>query len=254
MAHKSTANGAFQYETLPTRTSIRLLDVLPPATGGVIHCHIRTVDLQQDPKPVFTAVSYEWTDPFPDNSAASAQQSASLCTENTDLRKILIDGARLNIGSNLWKFLDSLGRSELAHNSTYGGLSGPTSQDRPPANSIFFGLWADAICINQGDVLEKNHQVQYMKSIYSNAKRVVIWLGLKTGCSEFMTLVGFQSRVAALVRSKLRTQTGNATERAKVELPDYEVLELIDLREGSTNELTEVDNAIGASTRGYGLA
>jgi hypothetical protein len=38
-------------------------------------------------------------------------------------------------------------------------------------------LWADAICINQSDDEEKGSQVQSMRSIYSQAKRTLIWLG-----------------------------------------------------------------------------
>ncbi|OCL07959.1 HET-domain-containing protein [Glonium stellatum] len=38
-------------------------------------------------------------------------------------------------------------------------------------------LWIDAICINQKDFKEKNHQIPLMGSIYAQAKRVVIWLG-----------------------------------------------------------------------------
>ena len=38
-------------------------------------------------------------------------------------------------------------------------------------------IWADAICINQADDAEKSHQVPMMGSIYSLARRVVVWLG-----------------------------------------------------------------------------
>lgn len=38
-------------------------------------------------------------------------------------------------------------------------------------------LWADAICINQEDTEERNHQVQLMRIIYSKATKVLIWLG-----------------------------------------------------------------------------
>jgi len=38
-------------------------------------------------------------------------------------------------------------------------------------------FWIDAICINQTSVLEKNHQLPLMRSIYSQAERVVMWLG-----------------------------------------------------------------------------
>jgi hypothetical protein len=44
-------------------------------------------------------------------------------------------------------------------------------------------LWIDAICIDQQNVGERNHQVSQMGEIYSNAQRVVIWLGLASADS-----------------------------------------------------------------------
>jgi len=38
-------------------------------------------------------------------------------------------------------------------------------------------VWADAICINQGNTQERNLQVQKMSSIYQKANEVAIWLG-----------------------------------------------------------------------------
>lgn len=38
-------------------------------------------------------------------------------------------------------------------------------------------IWIDAICINQADNTEKEHQIQSMAKIYSQASRVVVWLG-----------------------------------------------------------------------------
>jgi hypothetical protein len=38
-------------------------------------------------------------------------------------------------------------------------------------------LWVDAICINQTDDNEKEHQIQFMAAIYAKASRVIIWLG-----------------------------------------------------------------------------
>lgn len=38
-------------------------------------------------------------------------------------------------------------------------------------------LWIDAICINQRDENEKAHQVRRMRQNYSNATRVLVWLG-----------------------------------------------------------------------------
>jgi hypothetical protein len=38
-------------------------------------------------------------------------------------------------------------------------------------------LWIDAVCIDQQNVAERNHQVQQMALIYQQAKRVLVWLG-----------------------------------------------------------------------------
>ncbi|KUJ08711.1 HET-domain-containing protein, partial [Mollisia scopiformis] len=38
-------------------------------------------------------------------------------------------------------------------------------------------VWIDAICVNQEDLNERSQQVQLMREIYSQAWRVVVWLG-----------------------------------------------------------------------------
>ncbi|KAJ1323673.1 HET domain-containing protein [Microdochium nivale] len=38
-------------------------------------------------------------------------------------------------------------------------------------------IWADAICINQTDLDEKSHQIRLMSRVYSQATKVVCWLG-----------------------------------------------------------------------------
>jgi hypothetical protein len=38
-------------------------------------------------------------------------------------------------------------------------------------------LWADAICIDQDNLKERNHQIRLMTKIYSSAKQVLVWLG-----------------------------------------------------------------------------
>ncbi|PMD63545.1 HET-domain-containing protein [Hyaloscypha bicolor E] len=38
-------------------------------------------------------------------------------------------------------------------------------------------LWVDAICINQRDNQEKNHQVSLMSQVFRNATTVLVWLG-----------------------------------------------------------------------------
>ncbi|KAJ3552316.1 hypothetical protein NPX13_g11146 [Xylaria arbuscula] len=45
-------------------------------------------------------------------------------------------------------------------------------------------VWADAICINQTDDVEKGHQVQMMSRIYKHAVLVVAWLGVESEDSD----------------------------------------------------------------------
>jgi hypothetical protein len=42
-------------------------------------------------------------------------------------------------------------------------------------------LWLDSICIDQGDTLERGHQVGMMYEIYANTVRNLIWLGPDDG-------------------------------------------------------------------------
>jgi hypothetical protein len=43
--------------------------------------------------------------------------------------------------------------------------------------------WADGVCINQQDTIERNHQVQLMGHIYKTAEQVFVWLGDDPTCS-----------------------------------------------------------------------
>ncbi|KAF1996060.1 heterokaryon incompatibility, partial [Amniculicola lignicola CBS 123094] len=47
-------------------------------------------------------------------------------------------------------------------------------------------MWIDALCINQEDMQERNHQVQLMGPIYANATKVVIWLGPSADNSDYV--------------------------------------------------------------------
>lgn len=38
-------------------------------------------------------------------------------------------------------------------------------------------LWIDAVCINQDDLEERNHQVALMVDVYSNTSLCLVWLG-----------------------------------------------------------------------------
>ena len=87
----------------------------------------------------YSCVSYRWGDPDP------------TC-------EIEINGESFAVRQNLFNFL-SIVREDA-------------SRDASPE-----AYWIDAICIDQTDILERNHQVAQMGQIFSNATSVHIWLG-----------------------------------------------------------------------------
>ena len=81
---------------------------------------------------------------------------------STEPRKqILINGGRFYVRLNLWKFLD---------------LARWRNETQP--------IWIDAICIDQDNIEERNHQVQMMGDIYRSATEVLVWLGEGEGGIE----------------------------------------------------------------------
>jgi hypothetical protein len=70
-------------------------------------------------------------------------------------KSILINGQLFTARQNLFDFLD-MARQTIVTTMTY---------------------WIDALCINQENVLERNHQVAQMGDIYSRAVCVYVWLG-----------------------------------------------------------------------------
>ncbi|KAM0806454.1 heterokaryon incompatibility protein-domain-containing protein, partial [Usnea florida] len=45
-------------------------------------------------------------------------------------------------------------------------------------------LWVDALCIDQGNTEERNHQVSLMDAIYSKSRGVLSWLGEQSETSH----------------------------------------------------------------------
>jgi hypothetical protein len=76
----------------------------------------------------------------------------------TDVRQITVDGKTVEVRKNLWDFLYQ--QSSLISQSKR--------------------FWIDALCIDQSNVNERNHQVNLMKDIYVGAEEVYVWLGSKS--------------------------------------------------------------------------
>lgn len=80
---------------------------------------------------------------------------------NSFTHNIIVNGVKLSVADNLYSFL----------------------QHRQETNQCI-DLWVDAICINQNDLLEKNHQIPMMNMIYMRASELIIWLGPPSSDSE----------------------------------------------------------------------
>ncbi|KAH8783001.1 heterokaryon incompatibility protein-domain-containing protein [Diaporthe sp. PMI_573] len=55
-------------------------------------------------------------------------------------------------------------------------------------------LWVDAVCIDQSNLLERNHQVQQMRDIFSAASETVIYLGPQDGGNTGLSAWNFLER------------------------------------------------------------
>lgn len=60
-------------------------------------------------------------------------------------------------------------------------------------------LWIDALCIDQSELKEKNHQVASMGDIFQNAWRVIVWLGHHKGAA--VTIISLLEILKAGVQS-----------------------------------------------------
>jgi hypothetical protein len=138
----SNANG-FAYPPIYLRhpAAFRLLDLHPGDEGDRIKCTlrqaIRTTNVRWG-RMCYSALSYTWGNE-PAVIPITVNESTFFVT--------------LNLATAL---------QGLRNSPEFGGKR---------------TLWIDAICINQGDVNERNHQVAQMQEIYSGAQEVIVWLG-----------------------------------------------------------------------------
>ncbi|KAF2028294.1 hypothetical protein EK21DRAFT_114062 [Setomelanomma holmii] len=74
-------------------------------------------------------------------------------------RELRIDGKSFNAFANLAHAIEE----------TYRHCRGTSGNEEPM-------IWADQICINQSDLLERSHQVSFMQKVYENACAVTVCL------------------------------------------------------------------------------
>ena len=144
---RTIPNDYSRYSPLnPLAKEIRLIKLHPGTKEDDITCSLIQVSLLDSPR--YEAISYCWGDlgeirsikvEYLDSSAEPCDltRTSSDQTENE-----LFD---FNIAASLHDFLSRI-----------------RNQHEPRF------LWADAICINQGDKSERSHQVNFMRTVYEN--------------------------------------------------------------------------------------
>ena len=134
----------YTYQPLDySKGEIRLLELQPGEPGSAIEFYLHVVSL--DERPLYEAVSYVWGNQY-------TTKPVYVLQSNSNGQEV--HAAPLNVTVNL--------ESALCHL-------------RYPDESRM--LWADAICINQNENVEKGAQVQRMGEIFEIAARVCVWLG-----------------------------------------------------------------------------
>ena len=149
---------------------IRLLTIQPGTTESPIHCSLKLSLLDHanhdDQSTRTLTENYaHFSSVFHPQVAGfklPAYEALSYTWGDDDSKLgITVDGQYLGVNSNLHNALRHL-----------------RYHDRPRT------IWVDAVCLNQNDETEKQHQIPIMHLIYAQAVRVVVWLGAHSSDSD----------------------------------------------------------------------
>ena len=136
---KSLPRAPFSYKSLSQKDSIRLLLVQPALSDDtIIRCSLIHTTLSE--------CKYEILENYIALSYTWGNMNRS--------KWILIDDMEHSVTDNLYSALQDI-------------------RDR----TRVLRLWADAICINQHDEMEKMQQISFMADIFSVARVTIIYLG-----------------------------------------------------------------------------
>ncbi|TVY34191.1 Heterokaryon incompatibility protein 6,OR allele [Lachnellula subtilissima] len=148
---------AYKYEPISHVKEIRLLEIAPGPDDDPISCSLAHFSPENTVQEQYFALSYEWG------------------PEDGPRRHIFLNGYTVSVRENLWRALwhlrkragwrDVTCESDMLH---YGASAAWLCRSK---------IWIDALCVNQSDITERNHQVRLMAQIYRNAKEVLVWLG-----------------------------------------------------------------------------
>jgi hypothetical protein len=128
----------YRHSELTSPTNIRLLRLLPR---------------KKDPNNIRCEL-FEYSLPDETKSSHLYEAISYVWGSKEDLQTIIIDNCSFKITRNLFTALRHLRDEQLSRI-----------------------IWVDAVCINQKEDTEKEHQIALMAEIYAKSSRVVVWLG-----------------------------------------------------------------------------
>ncbi|KAK4499162.1 hypothetical protein PRZ48_009674 [Zasmidium cellare] len=149
IAEAEPHQGSARYKTLD-RNAIRLISFARESTPQDLHLEMGHYD------------KYMGHDDFDADSQSTMLRptvnytALSYCWgDSKTTKRITLNGVEIDVTLNLWQALSAI--SEHHNISKY--------------------YWTDALCIDQSNLEERNHQVHQMWRIYSGAEQVFAWLG-----------------------------------------------------------------------------
>ncbi|KAH7072486.1 heterokaryon incompatibility protein-domain-containing protein [Paraphoma chrysanthemicola] len=171
----------YEYSPIPA-SSVRLLRVSPGSSSDPIICALKPISIDRIKNSVlsFQALSYAWGYGITEKSIVlfdlpGPEGSIKRSNNHEDLAELVLHRSFL-VRGNLY---DAMLRLRQPNQHTW--------------------LWIDAICIDQGDEIDKSKQIPNMPEIYSAAWNVVVWLGEWDGDEEQTQLaVAFLPRMLNL--------------------------------------------------------
>ncbi|KIW84644.1 hypothetical protein Z517_00032 [Fonsecaea pedrosoi CBS 271.37] len=232
LASLASDSRAYQYQPLPSPTSIRLLEVHSaspsPESGASIGVSLRTFSV--DDAPPFHALSYTWGYPLIPESRPSRSSNwrrlAFVQRVQARAPRLLdpdghgglvtstgtpsgprpqaasLPGLRTKITENTPCFpVKCEGRNLRVTANLHDALAMLAGRNLREPHSPAAGpnyIWVDALCIDQASLAERNQQVNLMADIFKAAQGVVVWLGEEDDFTQDACTV--VERIAAVPR------------------------------------------------------
>jgi hypothetical protein len=173
IAEKTAFKNRYKYKKLSSDDEIRILILHEGKSHEKIECSLVRRRMS-DPKCRYAALSYYWGEDDATNEIRIRTEKVLGPSDGFYEAAVAMGGPQpFYVRSNLYAALGQLRR-----------------EDTP------LPLWVDALCIDQNNKEEKNHQVSKMAAIYNHAIRVCVWLG--EGSHETDSAIAFVPEILDL--------------------------------------------------------